>query len=98
MVRRKAYYPANSGFGLCSKKAQLAVLFAIFRGEQSGKIIIEDKCFFVIRVYNSVRALVSGAQITGWIVSRKPVFGCFLHLPQPGPPGPVWRNQHPFAC
>src|SRR5258708_35815408 len=65
--------------------------------QQRRKIVIKNIGGFVIRILFTVGADITGAKITGGIVSREMFLWRCLDLPLPRTLGPMRRNQDPFA-
>src|SRR5258708_18178835 len=65
--------------------------------QQRRKIVIKNIGGFVIRILFTVGADITGAKITGGIVSREMFLWRCLDLPFPRTLGPMRRNQDPFA-
>lgn len=100
MPGRKTYHPANARLWLAGEQRGSFLTHVRQRRcgrKQCREIVVENKSAGIARIAYTLRAGVSGAQITSGIVFWE-VFRRFLFdLPKPRAFGSLGRNQHPFT-
>ena len=98
MVRRKAQHATDAPFAFGDYQIAFGDLTVRRIRLQGGKVIVEYKRVFVVRIFISAGAFVCGAQIALRVVSRRDVLIRFFLLALPGPFCSVRRDDEPLAC